>query len=331
MPRCGFNFQWIYSWQPGRAPLPPDERALDFMAKFGLDFVRIPTDYRFWTNDFDYLRPREEVFECLDRYLNATRSRGMHLSLNVHRAPGYCINGWDQERHNLWKDEVAQDAFAFTWRTFAERYRGVSNDLLSFDLVNEPPSLGQRGFNREDHAKVIRRAVAAIRDIDPGRRIVIDGLAGGHLAMPELADLGVVHSGRGYQPMPISHFRASWWDGSPGLPEPVYPGTRWEGKIWNRDTLREFYGPWRAVEAQGVEIHIGEFGCYEKTPNDVALRWFADLFALFKEFGWGYCIWNFEGPFGIIGHGRQGARFVDRGGYLVDPDLFELFLDARKV
>src|ERR1035437_4247226 len=35
-------------------PWPPDERALDFMNAYGFDFVRIPTDYRVWTDGFDY-------------------------------------------------------------------------------------------------------------------------------------------------------------------------------------------------------------------------------------------------------------------------------------
>lgn len=329
MPRYGFNFQWMYVWQPGREPMPPDEKALDFLAEHGFDFARIPTDYHFWTRDFDYVNLNEAVFEHLDRYLDACRQRGIHMSLNLHRAPGYCINGWDREKHNLWKDAIAEDAFVANWENLARRYRGVSNEDLSFDLVNEPPSLGQKGFTREDHARVIRRTVAAIRAIDPEREIVIDGLAGGHLAMPELADLGVIHSGRGYQPMPISHFEASWWDGSPGLPEPVYPGTKWDGKVWDRDVLREFYGPWRDVEAQGVKLHMGEFGCYDHTPNEVALRWLGDLFAVWKEFGWGYAMWNFEGAFGIIGHQRPGANWEEIGGFRVDRDLLELMKESR--
>lgn len=330
MPRYGFNFQWMFSKGHLQSPQPADERALDFLSKYGFNFARIPTDYRFWTKDFDYFHPDESIFEYLDGYLAACRIRGIHMSLNIHRAPGYCINGWDLERHNLWAEKEAEDAFVFLWETFAKRYLGVSSDFLSFDLVNEPPSIGQRGFTRDAHQRVIRRTVAAIRAIDPQREVVIDGLAGGHLAMPELADLGVVHSGRGYQPMTVSHYMAEWWDGSPGLPEPTYPGCEWDGVTWNRDTLREFYKPWREVEAKGVKVHMGEFGCYDKTPGDVANRWFEDLFAVWREFGWGFAMWGFEGSFGIIGHQRPGAVFEEISGYQVDRRLFELMLGARR-
>jgi endoglucanase len=247
----------------------------------------------------------------------------------MHRAPGYCINGNHLEIHNLWKDEIAQNAFVFAWETFARRYKGVSSRFLSFDLLNEPPEIGQYGFTRDIHQAVMRRTVAAIRAVDPAREIVIDGLAGGHLAMPELSDLGVVHSGRGYQPMPVSHYEASWWSGHVGLAEPIYPGTDWDGRIWNRETLVEFYQPWRDVQAKGVPVHIGEFGCFNKTPNDVALRWFADLFSVYREFGWGYSLWNFEGAFGIVDQGRPGARYETIGGYHIDRDLFQLMIESR--
>ena len=107
----GFNFQWMFSWNPDRRPEPADERALDFLAKFGFNFVRIPADYRFWTEGFDYFRPNESIFDYFDEYLEACRSRGIHLYLNLHRAPGYCINRNNLEKHNLWIDEPAQDAF----------------------------------------------------------------------------------------------------------------------------------------------------------------------------------------------------------------------------
>jgi aryl-phospho-beta-D-glucosidase BglC (GH1 family) len=327
VPHYGFNFLWMFTIERGPAE-PPDERALDFLAAEGFNFVRVPTDYRYWIRDFDYFHPDETALAGIDGYLAACRSRGLHLSLNIHRGPGYCINRNDLERHNLWTDEAAQDGFVFQWETFARRYRGVPAAALSFDLLNEPPEIGQYGMTRENHAALMRRTAAAIRAIDPDRPLVIDGLAGGNLAMPELADLGATHSGRGYQPMPVSHHQAEWWSRHAEAPPPIYPGQNWDGRVWDRAALREFYAPWRQVQAQGVPVHIGEFGCYERTPNEVALRWLGDLTGVFREFGWGYALWEFAGPFGIIGHRRPGARFEQRHGYRVDRDLLELLLEG---
>lgn len=325
----GFNFQWMCSWSPSQKPEPVDEKALDFLAEFGFNFVRIPLDYRFWTQNFDYFHPDESVFICTDRYLEACKSRGIHLSLNLHRAPGFCTNRNDLERHNLWLDEHAQNAFVFLWETFACRYEAVSSEFLSFDLINEPPNPGEYGMTRQNHSALIRRTVSAIRAIDADRAVTIDGLGGGYLAMPELADPGITHSARGYHPMPVTHHQASWWPGHVHAPAPRYPWLIWQGQLWNRSALRSCYRAWRQVERRGTRIHVGEFGCFKHTPNDIALRWYTDLLRVFKEFGWGYAMWNFQGPFGIIEHGRPGASFESICGYNVDRALLDLILENR--
>jgi hypothetical protein len=318
--------QWLYSRRV--APTGPDARVLDAVAAWGFDFIRLPTDYRLWSVDDDPYRPDEKVLTLVDDILEACRARGLHLSLNLHRAPGYVITGWETEPYNLWADRPAQDAFVATWERFAARYADVPADDLSFDLVNEPPALGLRGFTRQAHEAVIRRTVEAIRRIAPARPLVIDGLDGGNLAMPELADLDLTQSVRGYQPMSVSHYQAAWWPGHVGMAEPTYP-VEYDGRWWNRDGLRDFYAPWRALEARGVPVHVGEFGCYEKTPDEVARAWFADLFAVFAEFGWGFALWEFEGPFGIVGHQRPGAVFEELNGFRVDRNLLELMRSAR--
>ena len=330
MTKYGFNFQWMFSWKDGLEPEPPDEKALDFLAETGFNFVRITTDYRFWTRNYEYLRPDTAVFDYLDAYLKACRERNLHLSLNFHRAPGYCLNNNQLERDNLWLDAIAQEGFIYQWKLMAERFRGIDSRFLSFDLVNEPPNIGEYGLTRDNHEDLIRRAVSAIRSVDPNREIAIDGLGGGNFAMPELADLNVIQSGRGYQPMAVSHYDAYWWNEHDGLPIPVYPGTKWLGEVWNRDTLRRFYQPWLDVEKKGARIHIGEFGCYNKTSNDVALRWLGDLLAVFKEFGWGYALWNFVGDFGIIGHDRPNTVYENYKGYKVDRKLLELLLENKR-
>ena len=328
--KYGFNFLWMFSkHNPDMIPEGPNLHELDFIANQGFNFVRIPTDYRFWTKDFDYKNPDESIFEkYIDAYLQECTKRGLHMSLNIHRGPGYCINRNDLERHNLWTDKEPQEGFMFLWEHFAKRYKGISNDLLSFDLLNEPPNIGEYECTRENHANVMRNTIAAIRNIDPTREIVLNGMGGGHIAIPELADTGTIHSGRGYLPFAVSHHKAQWVKGWESMPTPVYPGEL-EGKYWDRSTLKEAYKEWREVEKTGTKIHIGEFGCFNKTPNHIALRWLTDLMGVWQEFGWGYAMWNFKGPFGIVDHGREGARFENINGLNVDRDLLELMIVCR--
>ena len=329
MRRYGFNMLWMFFYG-GKKPAKPDKKQLDFIAKHGFNYIRVPLDYRFWTKDFDYLNPDESVFDNLDIYLKACKERGLHMTLNMHRGPGYCINYRTIEKHNLWKDKEAQDAFVFLWEYFAKRYKGVSSDVLSFDLLNEPPNPGEDGFTRKRHEKVMRRTIDAIRKIDPERLLILNGICGGGVAIPELADTGVIHSGRGYAPYTVSHYKAGWaqTDDDYVWIKPEYPGLS-DGDMWDKTKLQEYYKPWLDVEKTGTQIHIGEFGCYNKTPNDVALRWFGDLLSLFNKYKWGYALWNFKGPFGIAEHGRPGAKYEDLDGFRVDRDLLDLLINNR--
>jgi len=328
--KYGFNFLWMFAMgYNGNVPLPANLEELDFIAEQGFNFVRIPTDYRFWTKDHDYKNPDERIFEeYLDKYLEECTKRGLHMCLNIHRAPGYCINRNDLEIHNLWEDEIAQDAFGYLWESFAKRYKGISNEKLSFDLLNEPPDIGQYGCTREKHAEVMRRTIATIRAVDPTREIVLDGMGGGGVAIPELADVGAIHSGRGYAPFEVSHHKANWIEGWEDMKLPEYPGKIWD-EMWDRAALMDYYKPWREVEDMGVKIHMGEFGCFNRTPNDMAVRWLTDLMSVWKELGWGYAMWNFKGAFGIVDHGREGARYEKIKGFNVDRDLLDLMLNCR--
>ena len=53
------------------------------------------------------------------------------------------------------------------------------------------------------------------------------------------------------------------------------------------------------------------------------------MLSVYKEFGWGYAMWQFQGPFGIIEHGRPGAKLELMCGYQVDRALLDLVLENQ--
>jgi len=329
MRRYGFNFQWLLVWEKGKYPCLPDERALDFMAEHGFNFVRIPMDYRFWIKDFNYFSPDLNIFKYLDLYLDSCRQRNIHLCLNIHRGPGYCVGKRNlEERDNLWVDQIAQDGFVYQWEMITRHFKGVPGDLLSFNLINEPPVIGRYGCTREIHEKLMRRTIAAIRAIDPEREIVIDGVEQGGSTMPELSDINVIQSCRGYQPGLLTHYGASWTRFGNANSPLTYPGTVCDGVTWDKNALDDFYKPWVELQNKGVKVHVGEFGCYSKTPNDLALLWYKDIIDLYRKYGWGYAMWEFEGGFGIIDHGRPGAKYERYHGYNVDRQLLDIILSG---
>jgi endoglucanase len=239
--------------------------------------------------------------------------------LNLHRAPGYCVNP-PKEPLDLWTDAAALDASAHHWATLARRYQGLPNRELSFDLLNEPPDI-----SAEVYARVVRHLVAAIRAEDPKRLILADGLRCGRDPVEALADLGVGQSTRGYDPMRVSHHRANWVNGSDQWPEPTWPLKEGDKAEWNKERLRrERIAPWQALEKRGVGVHVGEWGAHNRTPHPVVLAWMRDQLELWKEAGWGWALWNLRGSFGVLDSGRRDVAYEDFRGHKLDRRMLEL-------
>ena len=136
--------------------------------------------------------------------------------------------------------------------------------------------------------------------------------------------LGVAQSTRGYDPMHISHYRASWINGSDTWDEPTWPLVV-DGSTYNRPRLyRERIEPWKRLEAEGVGVHVGEWGAYQHTPHDVALAWMKDCLELWEEAGWGWGMWNFSGSFGILDSGREDVEYEEFQGHKLDRAMLEL-------
>ena len=310
----GFNVMEMFTMR-SRGDFVEDD--FKWMRDWGFDFVRFPTVYRLWIEDGDDYKIKESMLAKLDRGIELANQSGLHVSLNFHRGPGYSVNAEFKEPHSLWKDKTALDAFCFHWQLMAKRYQGIAKDKLSFDLINEPPSLGST-MSRADHERVVRATVAAIREINPDRLVVADGISYGNETAPELADLKIGQSTRAYQPMFISHYGASWVDSG------KYPQPAWPGNGWDRKRLEEHYKKWADLARMGVGVHCGEGGAFNKTPHDVVLAWLRDVLEILTGHGIGLALWNLRGSFGILDSGRTDVAYEDFHGHKLDRKLLAL-------
>jgi endoglucanase len=305
-------------------------READFalIADWGFNFARLPLSYWNWARPERWLEIDERGFERLDEGVALGRRYGIHVNLNLHRAPGYCVNRAELEPHLLFGQdsagrEQALAAFAHHWRTLAARYRGIPNAELSFDLLNEPPF----SASEERYVEVVRRVVSAIREVDAERLIIIDGLDLGQTPVLGLEDLGVAQSTRGYLPKAVSHYQATWVPAAEfeSFEPPTWPLLDAAGRTWDRAHLkRVLIEPWQALEARGVGVHVGEWGCHNRTPHAVALGWIRDLLSLWQEAGWGFALWNLRGSFGVLDSERQDVKYESHRGHALDRELLEL-------
>ncbi|NQV35302.1 MAG: cellulase family glycosylhydrolase [Phycisphaeraceae bacterium] len=311
------------------------EDDLKWIRDWGFDFIRLPMDYWLWIDTNwretrtlapdDMVKIKESMMERVDRTIEIGLRYGLHVSLNLHRAPGYCINNPDREPFVLWSDSRAEDAFAFHWDLFAKRYRNVSAKHLSFNLVNEAPGVRQGYMSAEDYRRVMTRATEAIRKHTPDRIIIIDGLSVGNRVVENMIPTGVVQSVHAYTPAGISHYRASWVDKNQSFPTPTWPLLNKDGSVkYDRAKLEAHYAPWAELAKKGIGVHCGEAGCYSKTPYDVFYAWYSDVMDILKGHGIGYALWNFRGSFGILDSGRTDIELEDWHGHKLDRRLLTL-------
>ena len=461
----GFNLLEKFSLPAGRKPFLEEDFRL--IAKLGFNFVRLPMDYRLWIKHGDWEKFDESALAEIDQAVGWGGMYGIHVAINFHRAPGYTVAS-PAEKTNLWTDAEAQRVCARHWAMFARRYRGIPSTRLSFNLMNEPGNVPPKVY-----AAVVGKLAEAIHRADPQRLIIADGLRWGTAPVPELRGLHVAEATRGYAPMEISHYQASWVGGE-RFPRPQWPRVlppngvllgpgKAEGSHplvidgpfvqptalrlyvrtvssaarlvveaggrqvfskefkcgpgageWKRAEFKPQWGiyqnlfdrdyacsvpaatrqvrirvtegdwleigqiglkpkdaagesvldltlefgkrphafrfapaaaggpflglpeqdrawlwkqciePWKELEGQGMGVMVGEWGAFNRTPHDVVLRWAEDCLANWQKAGWGWAMWNFRGPFGVLDSGRRDVRYEDFEGHKLDRKLLEL-------
>lgn len=296
------------------------ESDFEWIANWGFDFVRLPMSYQCWSpGDPDHWTELDEtVLKEVDQAVAFGKQHKIHVNLNMHRIPGYCVNP-PAEPLDLWTDDRALEAAVFHWKHLAQRYKGIPNTEVSFDLINEPAKVDEANYVR-----VVKTLVEGIRSVDPDRLIVADGLQYGTIPVYGLVNMGLGQSTRGYGPMTVSHYQANWVSGSSDWPVPTWP-TAGKGPNWNADKLQKsMIDPWQKLQSQGVGVHVGEWGCYNRTPHDVALAWMEDQLKLWQAAGWGWSLWNFRGAFGILNSDRPDVVYKDYKGEKLDEKMLAL-------
>ncbi len=336
----GFNLLDFFSPDPTNTRGDTPEEYFKWMQDWGFDFVRLPMAYPYYLK-FDRSRnilPSEvrsinvEATDKIENLVHMAHKHNLHVSLNLHRAPGYCINAGFHEPYNLWTDQQAEDDFCFHWEFWANKFKNTSHKKISFDLLNEPSwrddMNDQLGKKTALPGNVYRKAVAAavdkIRGVNKKHLIIADGNNVGNNVTPELTDLPVAQSCRGYNPGFISHHKASWaFKDAENMPDPTWPLTRNE-QTYDRQSLEKYYQPWIELAKSGVGVHCGECGCFNRTPHEVFLSWFKDVLEVLSENGIGFALWEFSGSFGLLNSGRKDVEYENWFGQKLDRKLLSL-------
>jgi len=283
------------------------------LADLGLTYARIPLSY-LWFGVGPYARTLDQSrLVLIDRAIELGRASGVHISLNLHRAPGYCINSRSHfdtpEPGDLFTDPDCQELFRGFWVELSRRYAHIPAEELSFDLLNEPPETDDAMFGT-----VFGRTAEAIWRVSPERTVVLEGWDAGLRPPPSEWALHplVVSSVHLYKPFELTHHRAPWV--APTTAEPAWPlqtglaGALRDGYIplpgetvatWDEAALERILQPWFDLVEAGGAVHVGEMGAYAAAPAAVRAAWLGSAFRVLERHGIGWALWNLRGPFGL--------------------------------
>jgi len=205
---------------------PYVENDFKWISEFGFNFVRLPIDYRCYTDMENELQFIEAQLKEIDQALVFGKKYNIHVCINLHRAPGYCIH--QKNGHNLWSNEKTQKIFIKHWLMFAKRYKSISSERLSFNLLNEPTHTTYKRY-----LNIINKTINAINKEDPNRLIIVDGMNIGSIPISELLfNRNVIQATRGYHPGSISHYNASWLKDRGNWIEPTWPLSPFVGFLY---------------------------------------------------------------------------------------------------
>lgn len=319
--------------------------------ELGFNFVRIPMSYLFFGTGAHGRTPDPARLGLLDRAVEFGQTHGIHVMPAFHRAPGYCVTAGSPfdfpEKGNLFTDDEELHDFTLWWRTLAERYADVGSEALSFDLLNEPFNVDDATFER-----TFLPSIEAIEQVSPQRLIHVEGSYMVDFAtmsatlQPAPASIStrdnVVNSVHLYHPFTLTHYECPWAEElvSSDLEPPTWPYqptlkagvdrvlSDSEAMRWDKEALRAELKPYLDLADAGHKVHVGEMGAYSKIPHGAYLDYTRDVVSLLNEYGIGYAMWNFRGPFGVVDTGRTDAPSEPFHGHQLDRGLVDVLRGA---
>ena len=288
--------------------------------------------YRIWGSVDDPFRIDETELEKLDEAVEWGLRYDIHTNIAIHRGPGYCINKDEknEEKLDLWCQQETLEAFKEHWRAIARRYKNITSDKLTFNVVNEPYSK----VSPTQYSQVIWDVITAVREITPDRTFFVDGIPWGdhpHIDSLLYGPDNIILSTRGYNPRELTHYMVHpnyndkenppTWSGAK-----TYIGTETKfSKSFSREDFEKYYGMYAALaEIYKVGVICGEFGCGNHTPHDVTLAWLEDLLSVLKEYNIGWAMWNLSGEFGVLDSMRDDVDYEDYCGRKLDRKMLNL-------
>lgn len=283
----------------------------------GFDHIRLPIDYEVLETEEgeEYL----EGIAYVNQFLMWCKEYNIDVVLDLHKAYGYDFNdAGDDAKNTLFSNVELQNRFVDLWVRIAQRYGKL--DYVAFELLNEVVEEQVA----EPWNQLIDATVDAIRIHAPDTPIIYGGIQWNSARTLKLLNKpeydNIYFTFHMYEPLIFTHQKAHWVPNMPMDKTIEYPATMeyykevsaiigYKGKDVTVSKCKEMGKPFliemisEAVDAAkeaGVKLYCGEFGVIDRAPVEDTLRWYRDIFDVFKQYDIHAAVWSYkEMDFGV--------------------------------
>ena len=308
-----------FGWAPKYAYI--NEHDIKFIDSIGYDHVRIPLDEKeLWDST---RKPIKEAFKNLTNCLEWCAKYNLRAIVDLHIVRAHHFNaGNDGTTNTLWTDSSAQKNFINLWVQLSGVLHLYSTKMVAYEILNEAVAP-----EHEDWNKLMNKAVASIRKLEPERVIIIGAnmwqIAPNlqYLKLPE-GDRNIILSFHTYSPLAFTHYKADWtqikyYKGNVHYPGQIITNDDYKKFIdttnvallsstadardtFNKQRLIEvFKGGLEFAKSKNLQLYCGEFGCLPTVNRNERLAFYTDMISAFEENNIAWCNWEYKGDLGI--------------------------------
>lgn len=296
------------------------------LKELGFDHIRLPIDETvLWTESGEKIRPY--AFDLLHNAIGWCESNGLKIIVDMHITRNHSFTNTEND---LFTKPEEPAKFVRLWEDLSSELSKYSNDLLAYEILNEPVSENPENWNR-----VLNLVIPAIQAKEPDRTLIVGVCTSNFAVMYNSLKLpvtkNIMMTYHVYAPYLLTAYgQNDTTDGRTDIPI-SYPGQlvpdgyisqlpeKWQStgkQVFNKEALRPFVkeGIDRAKQLS-VPVFVGEFGTLYTVPEQSRANWYRDIVSLLGEYGIGYTSWDYKGA---------GYSIVDENNTVAYPEIVKI-------
>jgi len=288
--------------QEGEWAAPANESYFDAYIVAGFKSVRVPCQWSQHISDTPpYVTVHNAFLARVDEVVGWSIKRNLTTIVNVHH------DDWIDGASTSAEFEHSLERLVAVWTAIGEKFAGVPDHLLAFEIFNEPHLNMTTDWLNMMNAAVL----PAIRKANPTRTVFLGGL---HWMNPHwlldnpdgIAMLPPIATGPTdpYLALEVHSYDPYNFCGG-GKSAPAKHS-------WASGSVSEWAKSLQQWAAQRqVPVLLGEFGCTRQQTNQTGrLSWYAEVAAEVRAHGFAAMVWDDSGNFELF-HRSQGTWDTD--------------------